>query len=291
MKNTSYAKKSVIGNKNIELWVRAHPVASFFILAYTISWILWAPAALGYLGDTANVLVYIGVFGPAAAAMLVTWIFGDSVKFWFKGLFHWRVSPIWYAYALGLPALLIIIVTLEFLILGQKIELYLLKDRLIAYFPTLIFLSLLGGGNEEPGWRGFALPNLLKNRDPIPTTLILGVLWALWHIPLLAAMTEISHGLGGVLLIIVLIATLLGIVAYAFTYTYLYNRTKSVLLCILLHGSFNTANGLLILRSETVGVTYAILQISMTLTLWIIVGIIIIYTKGSLGIEVEAIKD
>jgi membrane protease YdiL (CAAX protease family) len=44
-------------------------------------------------------------------------------------------------------------------------------------------VPLIGGAWEEPGWRGYALPSLLRNRSPLAASIVLGVLWAFWHLP------------------------------------------------------------------------------------------------------------
>jgi membrane protease YdiL (CAAX protease family) len=159
----------------------------------------------------------------------------------------------------------------------------LLGERLAVYLPMLIFLTLLGGGNEEWGWRGFALPELLRGHRPVHATLILGSLWAIWHVPLLAAQDDLSHGLGGFDLTLVLIATAVNIVGLAFFYTYLYLRTRSTLLAVLLHGSFNTANGTLVLRDEIEGNAYSTMQYSITITTLVVVVTMIWATRGRLG--------
>ncbi len=155
----------------------------------------------------------------------MTHLLGGSVKSWFKGLFHWRVAPRWYLFAIGVPIALAVLVTAEFAVFGKALDWSLLDNRLIAFLPALLVTALVGGGNEEPGWRGFAMPRLQDRYSPVRSTLVLGVLWAPWHLPILLATDDASHGLatGGVLVLAAL--TLLSIVGYAFAYTYLLNKT------------------------------------------------------------------
>ncbi len=49
---------------------------------------------------------------------------------------------------------------------------------------TLVMIFLMGGGNEEPGWRGFMQPELQKRFSPLAAALIVSVFWSLWHLPL-----------------------------------------------------------------------------------------------------------
>jgi membrane protease YdiL (CAAX protease family) len=206
------------------------PLASFFVLAFAFSWACWSVPALGYPDGLGNVAYVLGGFGPLVAAATMTRLMGASVGAWFKGLFRWRVAPRWYAYAIGVPVALVIAMTAEFALLGEKLDWSILDERLIAFLPSLVFVALAGGGNEEPGWRGFALPRLQDRMTPVRATLLLGVLWAPWHLPLLFASADSSHGLplGGVLIVATL--TLVSIVGYAFAYTYLLNRAVALLI-------------------------------------------------------------
>jgi uncharacterized protein len=128
--------------------------------------------------------------------------------------------------------------------------------------PALLFvvvngaLALLGGGREEPGWRGFALPRLQQRLTPLRATLLLAVLW---HLPI--------YGIGFV-----------GPMLFAVFYTHLYNRTGSVGLCMLLRGSFTAALDNLILTPDSLTVDLTILAVLLAATL-----VLVAVTRGRLG--------
>jgi membrane protease YdiL (CAAX protease family) len=237
-------------------WVQRHPVAAFFVLAYALSWLAFIPAALAGGGQA---LLVVGAFGPAVAAYLVIRTTGGSVRTWARQLLHWRVQPRYYVFALALPALLFATANGALALLGEDVELSLVAERAPSYLVTFVFVALLGGGQEEPGWRGFALPRLQQRLAPLRATLLLAFLWGLWHLPL--------YGIWFV-----------GPMLYAFFYTYLYNKTGSVGLCMLLHGSFTAALDNLTLTSDslTVDVTIAATLLAATLVL-------IAATRGRLG--------
>ena len=172
----------------------------------------------------------------------------------------------YYLYALGLPALLFAIVNLELALLGQDVELGLLGERLPAYLATFVMVLVIGGGLEEPGWRGFALPRLQEHHTPVKATLILGVVWGIWHLPLYGP-------------------AFVGPLLFVFFYTWLYNRTGSVLLCILLHASFTPALDHLVLREDNLGVDLAIVA-----TLVAAAVALVALTKGRLGYDSPAIS-
>lgn len=123
-------------------------------------------------------LFVLAWFGPPVAAIAMTRILGESVRDWSKGLFRWRVAPRWYLFAVGVPLMLAVLVTAEFAMFGEELDWSILKQRLAAFLPSLLIIALVFGGNEEPGWRGFALPRLQDRFGPVRGTLLLGALWA-----------------------------------------------------------------------------------------------------------------
>ena len=116
-------------------------------------------------------------------------------------------------------------------------------------FKSWVFIN---GGPEELGWRGFALPRLQERFSPVRATLVLGTIWGLWHLPLLRVEDNAGHDLATLPLIAMLIWTLGGFIAYAFTYTFALNRTGSVFLCMVLHAAYNTALGVVILAAVAI---------------------------------------
>ncbi|MBE9103315.1 CPBP family intramembrane glutamic endopeptidase [Vacuolonema iberomarrocanum] len=211
---------------------------------------------------------------------------GRSLKGWIIGLFKWRLHPGWYLFVFGFPILLITLVSLLYLLLGHSLDLTILAGRLTAYLPTLIFLALVGGGNEEPGWRGFGLPTLQQYYSPVIATFVLGVVWAFWHLPLLATHPDVASGAIGLQqTLLVTGVTLVSIATHAFWYTWLINRTGSVLLCIILHASYNAANSLLLLVPDEAlrGSSYQSILILMTVVLILSVVGLLTMTKGRLG--------
>lgn len=261
------ARTSHHSPRRLHRWVVAHPVAAYAVLAYALSWILWAPTVVGGGGPVVVALFFIGALGPACAAVIVTRAIGSSLRPWARQVVKWRVPLRYYVYALGLPALLLGIVNVVLVLAGQDVDLSLLGERLPAYLGTFLLVVTIGGGFEEPGWRGFALPRLQAQRSPLKATLILGLVWGGWHLPL--------YGLGAV-----------GPFLFVFFYTWLYNRTGSVLLCILLHASFTPALDHLILRDDNLGVDLAILA-----TLTAAAAALVALTKGRLGYDPATCTD
>ncbi|HWQ20912.1 MAG TPA: type II CAAX endopeptidase family protein [Methanotrichaceae archaeon] len=269
-------------------FVQEHPASSFFVLAYVLSWLAWLLPTLGFGETIALAGLYAGGFGPAAAAVIITWCSGESVLKWARSIFHWRVQPKWYAVALGLPILLMGLASIAFAIFGLQIDLSLLPGRLPMYLPMLALTALAQGGNEEPGWRGFALPRLEERHVPVVTTLILGAIWAFWHLPVLAANpAETQHGMSLIALMPIVLVTAINIISLSFVYTWIYNSTGSVLLCILLHASANTANGLLIPMPDAAlqGDLYQTVLLVTTGINLVVAAALVGLTRGRLGFD------
>jgi membrane protease YdiL (CAAX protease family) len=157
-----------------------------------------------------------------------------------------RTRPLYLVIALlAFPVVLLGGVGLNGL-LGQPIQLSLVRADLPLFLASLLatflYLFLFGGPlNEEPGWRGFALPRLQARFTPLVATLIVGLAWGAWHLPLYLNGFYPSAGpasLPGELALRLLTTLLL-----SFALTWLYNKTGgNVLDCALMHASFNTAS-------------------------------------------------
>ncbi|MGH2826178.1 MAG: CPBP family intramembrane glutamic endopeptidase [Actinomycetota bacterium] len=243
-------------------WATHHQVPSFFILTFAISWSSWLIAYLSGDGILRMVLFFVGGFGPAISGAAITWFTGDSLREWAIPIVRWRVSARYYLYALGLPALLWTLINIELALLGQDIDLSLLPGRLIASVRTFFLVLTIGGALEEPGWRGFALVRLQNRLSPMRATLLLGFVWGLWHVPL--------YGPLGFAFPMVL----------AFFYTFLYYKTRSVLLPILLHASFTPASDNLTLMPHSV---HGITDLVIFGTVLAAVVVLVFVTRGRLG--------
>lgn len=249
-------------------WIAARPLIAFVAITYAISWSLWLLSLLlGGDGSALGVLAFIaGGFGPAAAAAIVLSATGQSLRTWARAIVHWRVPGRFWLYALGLPAVLYGVVNVLLVVFGEQVEWSLLGERVVPYLGTFVATMFLLGGQEEPGWRGFALPRLQTRFSPMAATAILGAVWGLWHLPLGPLNTIVPFFL-------------------AFFYTWLYNRTGSVLLAILLHASFTPAQDHLILQPE---ITRGTADLAVGIAYLVGIALVVVLTRGRLGFDREA---
>jgi len=275
-------------NQQLRGIVDAHPVVAFFVLAYAISWVAWLGPILELAEPFGTLGYLIGGFGPALAALVVTWLGSDSVQAWARQIIDWRVAPRWYVAALGVPLLVVALTSVGLTFVDISVDLGLLPGRVSLVLVSFVSIALIGGGNEEPGWRGLALPKLQERYAPVSATLILGIVWALWHLPLLAAGPTEFHGLASfVELAPTTGVRILNIVGVAFVLTWIYNETGSVLLAIIAHTGFNTANSTLVplpLETISAGDSTTILVVT-TVVLWVVVAVLLVGTRGRLGYD------
>ncbi|MEF8791799.1 MAG: CPBP family intramembrane glutamate endopeptidase, partial [Haloarculaceae archaeon] len=154
--------------------ISEHPVATFFVVAYALSWTAWSPLIFAewwatwsplLLADDIQTMLFImvGGFGPLVAAALVTRIVGDSVRGLAGQLLRWNVSVRYWVFALFFPAVAIVAASLVHLVVFDGRFDSESASTLVLYPVLFVQVFLVGGGNEELGWRGFALPRLQRS--------------------------------------------------------------------------------------------------------------------------------
>jgi len=210
--------------------VAVRPLAWFFVLAFVFSWATW-PVVLA-TGSGPPVLG----FGPFLAAVLVLALAeGKSgVGRLLRAMTRWRVPVRWWAIALLLPVVLTGASAMLNVAMGAPAptatELGRWPDALMTAV-VILCIPAIGGAWEEPGWRGFALPRLLSRFSPLIASLLLGVVWAVWHLPLLIQGDQHWSDL--------LLVTLAAIV---FTWVF-GNACSSVLVAMVMHAMNNAVSG------------------------------------------------
>jgi membrane protease YdiL (CAAX protease family) len=207
--------------------VRRYPLVAFFVLAYALTWWVYPLLSISPL------IGLLGLFGPALAAILVTAATDGraGVRALLRRAVHWRVPLPWWLLALGLPALLSLVAAVLYVVVRPGSALPL--GRLTALDLVLVVLVV----GEELGWRGYALPSLLERFSPLVASLILGLLWGLWHVPTFFIPGTPQHGQP-------VVAFLLLTVAYSILLTFLWRPTAgSVLVATLAHGMINVSQG------------------------------------------------
>ena len=225
-----------------------HALLFGLALMFAFTWpidLLWAANTRGWAAiQIPQPLTLIVGYGFVAASLLATAVVSGRAGMvsLLRRFLIWRVGLSWYAVALFLPlALYLTGMAFQFAItrvppdftdvfarnlFGQGASLW------VFVIPFFLFDVFLNG--EEIGWRGYILPRLQSQRSALVSSLIIGVIWGLWHIPkfLTAGSNQSSMGLG---------IYMLDTVARAVLFTWLFNNTRgSLLLVTLFHAAWNT---------------------------------------------------
>src|SRR5829696_7709599 len=211
--------------------VKRHPLITFFVLTYALSWLAWPVWASGLYP-----IAPVFSFAPFFAALVVLAVtHGKSgVGGLLRRMVRWRVELRWYAVALLIPAGITVAAAVLNVLLGAQAPSSAELGGwtgLLPGFAIALLIPGLGGAWEEPGWRGFALPRLQTGRSALFAALILGVLIALWHVPLMVVgdvhWSDIVLIMGAVIV-----------------FNWVFNNANgSVLIIMLMHAMNNTVSG------------------------------------------------
>ena len=225
-------------------WIRSHRVASFFLLAYAISWSLDASVlVLGMEPSWTRWIIsgFLSALGPAIAAGVVLSVSGDSLRDWLGRVVRWRVRPKWYAAAVGIPVIVALGSGAVLQLVGGPVDFASFAFDPITLGIGILLGTTIGGGQEELGWRGFAQPELQERYGGLRAAVIVGVLWGGWHLPLFFDPTAIHSQWPPS----AQLAYFVGIVAFSILLAWVYNGSGgSILLAMLMHGAENAAGGL-----------------------------------------------
>lgn len=210
-------------------------LVGYTALTYGISWSLWSVWALTDTGATAlgTVLFLLGGLGPFGASALLVWASNRSVVGWAREIFEARIAVRYYVLALTLPVVLFLGAAVVHIALFDGVVTPKLLPGVIEYPLFLGFVVLFGGGLEEPGWRGYLQPALQERYSSLKAGVLVGLVWAGWHLPLTVIPGTIQNELplGLYFLQLVLLSIVL---------TWLTNEVSgSVLPAMLLHAGGN----------------------------------------------------
>ncbi len=169
---------------------KVHDLLAYFVLTFIFTFGGWLAAMFTGFGT----LFDIGLWGPAFSAILITAVTRGmpGIKEIFRRLLHWRVRAKWYLIIFfGWPVISILAALLHAQTTNQTISFH--WD---AWSATRTFLNsalILGfWACEEIGWRGFALPRLLNRWNALFSSIVLGLVWWLWHLPFFVGTEGIS---------------------------------------------------------------------------------------------------
>lgn len=276
----------------IKTFIKRRPVLTYFALAFAISWggvllaiggpsgIPGTPEAFGTL------LPFVGLAmmaGPPVAGILLTGLSGGGAGFreFLSRLLRWRVGVSWYAVALLTAPLLKMAVLLALLVFSAEFVPGVFASDNKAFMVLFGLAMALGAGIfEELGWTGFAVPMMRRRYSVLATGLVVGFLWAAWH--LLVQIWSPGASSGAFSLSILLLDPFFFMVGYRVLMVWVYDRTQSLLVAILMHLGL-TASALILNPlgfAETAGWPLLTFDLVWAAAVWIVVASVAMANRG-----------
>ncbi len=226
----------------------------YVILTYAISWLIWVPGVVWWVGSGSEdlpwwllVLGLVGAYGPSIAALILTHKDkgAPGVRQLLGGLTVWRVAPGWWGVALFcFPAMLAAAIAIYHFTGGVPGD---FQPGAWYFLVPIVLVTALPFGplGEELGWRGYALPRLQARYSALTSSLIIGVVWTFWHVPLFWV-PGAALGPWETVSIASVSTYLVSTIGTAIIFTWLFNNTRgSVLLAIVLHITTNASGRIL----------------------------------------------
>lgn len=245
----------------------------YFVLAFAITWAILIPALSAVPADRLTLFFILAAFGPFLSAVITIWTNKGRAELhkWLRQVFTLRIPAVLYlAGTFFLPIGIGVLHFALYRVLGGYPD-FSTANLWYLYLLYLIPTALLTGGNEEPGWRGFALPALHERFHPVVAAIILGVAHSAWHLPL---MNHYGTTFGWYLF---------NLIPLTFMLNWLYLKSrKSVIPVMLLHAGTNVIGRFIPTPMDVLGGlgTYMFMR---GVVYWGIAIVLIIMTKGMLG--------
>ncbi|NPD88625.1 MAG: CPBP family intramembrane metalloprotease [Asgard group archaeon] len=224
------------------------PIIMFLLLSFVITWglsllfiyplnfIYQMRSFDSFIGILCTIAVGLQSFGPTFAA-IITIVYYEGkkgLKEFGKRFIKIKVKFYWYLLVFFLPVIVYSIPIIANLIFGNPNNYSYFDTSIWGIDVSVIIINIVFAGlAEEPGWRGFAVPEMSKKHRPIVTGMVIGVFWAVWHL--------LSYIYGGrswsTFPQFVFTVTIISCI-----YVWIYMKTESVPLMIIFHVMHNLSN-------------------------------------------------
>ena len=208
---------------------------AFVVLTFALSWSLWFASGATSPSGPNPALFLLGVFAPGIVALGLTALAGGraAVLALLRRLVDWEVPARWYVFAISYMLVIKLSAALVHRVAFGAWPAFGQEPVLLMMAGAVASTMMGGQAGEELGWRGYALPRLAARIGLGPASIVLGVIWAVWHLPLFFAPVGDTFGQSFPLY-------LLQVVAVSVTMAWVYSHTRGSLLPVmLLHAAVN----------------------------------------------------
>jgi uncharacterized protein len=272
-------------------FIQRHPVLSYYVLVFAISWggfllVIGGPGGIPATPEQLEMLIPFAIpallAGPSVAGLLLTGLVSGraGLRELLSRLLRWRVGARWYAVALLAAPLSMTAIPLALsLAFPEFVPGIFTKDDKASLLLLGIAAGLAAGIFEELGWTGFAIPRLRPRYGVLTSGLIVGALWGAWHFIVNLWSSGTPSGALSLALFLHSFLFSVGVLpAYRLLMVWVYDRTGSLLVAMLMHASLTTSNVLLVpLASEAPLVTWSLV---VAATLWVAVVAVVVARGG-----------
>jgi len=218
--------------ESVQSKIKRYPVATFFVLTFVLSW-GYTGLLFGLMGTDPPGLVQVPfAWGPLLGGLLTVWLLGESVSGWLGQVGRWRVGIHWYLIGIGVLVVGKEMPNLVAWGLGADVSVVAgTKVPVVGYLISMGITLFVAGALEEFGWRGFAQVRLQQRYSAVTASVVVGLVWVLWHLPyLLAGVGDFPP----------LYAYVPEVVAFSLILGWLYNATNGALPVVMVtHAAHN----------------------------------------------------
>jgi membrane protease YdiL (CAAX protease family) len=274
-------------------FIKRNQMLVFYVLAFAISWILilLIIGPIRFIGtenipDVLLPMLYVAMLaGPSISGILLTGLVDGKAGLLklLSQLLNWRVNALWYIVALLIAPLLTTAILLVLSIISVEFfPTILISNNKFGLLLTSIVVGLVVGFFEELGWTGYAIPRLRMRHSILSTGLLMGFLWGAWHFPLFSGSANSSGSIPSTLYVAALLFSWLP--AYRVLMVWIYNRTHSLLISILMHLPIVLSQFVLIPPTLS-GASLLTFDLVWSAVLWIVIAGIAIIDRRQLSLQ------
>ena len=257
-------------------------LVKYFSLTYLLFWILLAITGICMMLEipvVSDIMTNVSAWAPTFALLILfrklypNMTFKEFLSSQFKG----KIKPLHLIVSLTLQIAIVVISIFSYSIIGNTTDASIQIKPILVIIP-IFFITLTSGPlGEELGWRSYAQQTLQKKFNPLKSSIIVGLVWGFWHLPL-----WFLSGYTGLDLVYYILAFLGGIVGTSIIITFFYNKSKNILIAVWIHFWFNYLLTILDVETDIFLQLFYFIAI-----LYVVVAVVLVIIKKSEFLEIK----